>query len=167
MNKIEKLFVESVNGASIISIDTVTIPKLTGGKANLDAGTITKETIGSNVMVFQNKTTNAYQNMVNKRLEAEGKAKDFEVGPRQWGIRIKNTPFVEHKGEMYLEVIFLRNGDTQYKKNGSPILKSLINGLAVAQEEGEQGGLDNKVIIRTFKLANIKAVTVDGVKHQF
>ena len=92
---------------------------------------------------------------------------DFEVGPRQWGIRIKNTPFVEHKGEMYLEVIFLRSGSSFYKKNGLPIAKSDINGLPETKEEGEQGGLDNKVIIRTFKLSSVKAVTIDGVKHQF
>lgn len=167
MNKLEKLFIENVNGGSIISIDVETIPKLTGGKSNPDQGRITKVSTGNNVMVFQNRNSNAYENMVNRRLAAEGKDVNFTVGPRQWGTRIANTPFVEHKGEVYLEVIYLKAGDVKYKRDGVFVDKSEVIGLAEDAESGHQGGLDNKVIIRTFKFASIKAVTINSQRHTF
>jgi hypothetical protein len=167
MNKLEKLFIENVNGSSIISLDVETIPKLSGGKSNPDQGHITKETSGCNVMVFQNRNSNAYQNMVNKRLAQEGKSADFTVGPRTWGNRIKNTPFVEHKGEMYLEVICLKPGTSVFKRDGVVVDKSSVQGLADDAEGAVQGGLDNKVIIRTFKFASIKAVTINSQRYTF
>lgn len=165
MNKVEKLFVENVSGATFIALDTLTPVKLVGGKANPDQGRITKQTIGSNVMVFQNKNSNAYQNMINKRLISEGKNPEFQVGERTWGTRIKNTPFVEHNGEMYLEVIFLKCGDVTYLRDGQLVNKSDIQGLPVEQEGGNQGGLDNKVIIRSFKFSSITGVTINGAHH--
>jgi hypothetical protein len=166
MHALEKLFIENVNGSSIISIDTTTIPTLAGGKSNPDQGRIAKVSTGHNVMVFQNRNSNAYQNMINKRLIAEGKNPEFEVGPRQWGTRIKNTPFVEHKGEMYLEVIFLRSGKVSYTRDGDVCDMNTIHGLK-EDSVSEQGGLDNKVIIRTFKFSSINAVTINGQKYNF
>jgi len=103
--------------------------------------------------------------MINKRLAEEGKSSDFTVGPRTWGTRIKNTPFVEHNGEMYLEVIFLRAGDVSYHRDGVAVDKRDINGLN-EPAEGNQGGLDNKVIIRTFKFSSITAITINGSKFE-
>jgi hypothetical protein len=136
---------KNVNGASFISIDTITPVKLAGGKKNPFQGRVTKSVKGSNVMVFQNKTTNAYA---------------FEVGPRSWGERIKNTPFVEHNGQLYLEVIFLSAGERQMLVDGRPY-NGAIEGLADNEQAGEQGGLSDKVIIRTYNVANITHITVD------
>lgn len=152
---------QHVSGASFIGIDTKTAPSLTGGKKNPMQGRVTKITRGASVMVFQNKHTNAYENMVNRRLAAEGISPDFEVGPRTWGERIPNTPFVVHKGNHYLEVIFLKPGKSEYYLDGAPIDKSHIIGLP-DKPEGEQGGLENKVIIRTFAVDSIVALRVDG-----
>lgn len=157
-----KQLMSSVNGATFISIDTVTEVKLTGGKQNPLQGRVTKENVGSNVMVFQNKTTNAYENMVNKRLAQEGKG-EFTVGPRSWGHRVPNTPFVEHNGNAYLEVIFLSSGRSQYCVDGVPF-HGHIDGLPV-RSEGEQGGLENKVIIRTFNLDSIRSIVIDKQRH--
>lgn len=154
-----------VNGATFISIDTKTNVLLKGGKGNPLQGRVTKRTVGSNVMVFQNKTTNAYENMVNRRLAQEGKEITFEVGPRQWGTRLQGTPFVVHKDELYLEVIFLRPGKSEYLLDGQPVDKSQIDGLPEKPEEGEQGGLENKVIIRTYKVASIEAFTIDKQRY--
>lgn len=159
------LFTEHVNGATFISIDTKTDVTLLGGKKNPMQGRVQKSTTGSNVMVFQNKTTNAYENMVNRRLEKEGKPVVFEVGPRKWGTRIPNTPFVVHGDELYLEVIFLRAGEVQYLLDGQPVDKDTIEGLPNKPEEAEQGGLDNKVIIRTFKVSSIVGFTIDKQKY--
>lgn len=160
--KILERLLADVNGATFISIDTVTPVKLTGGKANPLQGRVTKQVNGSSVMVFSNQKTNGYEAMVNRRLVAEGKG-SFEVGPRQWGTRVPNKPFVEHNGQSYLEVIFLKPGDTQYLVDGQPF-DGAIDGLPVATS-GEQGGLDNKVFIRTINTLNVKAITVN--KHRF
>lgn len=152
---------QNVSGASFIGIDTKTVPALTGGKKNPMQGRVTKITRGASVMVFQNKHTNAYENMVNRRLASEGIDTAFEVGPRTWGERIQNTPFVEHKGNHYLEVIFLKPGKSEYYLDDQRIDKSHIIGLT-EKPEGEQGGLENKVIIRTFAVDNIIALRVDG-----
>jgi hypothetical protein len=153
--------VSGINGGSFIGIDTLTDVKLSGGKANEMQGGVQKAVVGSSVMVFSNKNSNAYENMVERRLIAEGKdPQSFELSPRTWGTRIENTPLIEHKGEYYLEVIFLKAGETSYFFNGKPIKKDLIKGLP-EKTEGEQGGLGNKVIIRTFKIQSLARITIN------
>lgn len=158
-----------VNGNTIISIDTCTNVALKGGKANPMQGRVHKIMIGGNVMVFTNKKSNGYENMVMRRLAQEGKdPASFELKPRKWGTRIEGTPFVEHKNELYLEVIFLRPGRSHYVIDGNVhIDRSAIIGLEdpVVNEE-QQGGLENKVFIRTFKIDSITAITVNGQRHE-
>lgn len=150
-----------IKGATFISIDTLTTVTLTGGKSNPQQGRITKKMEGANCMLFQNKHLNGYEQMIRRRLEQEGKNPDsFQLGERAWGTRIPNTPFVEHKGKEYLEVIFLRPGKVSYFLDGQPIDKHDVNGLKDHQE-GEQGGLNDKVIIRTFAIENITKLTID------
>jgi len=162
MNNIKTIMTENVNGATFISIDTSTDVKLLGGKKNLLQGRVRKITTGASVMVFQNKTTNAYENMVKRRLEKEGKNPgNFELGPRAWGTRLPNMPFVEHKGEYYLEVIFLSRGKTHYEVDGVITPTNQIEGLNLNNEEGRQGGLDDKVIVRTFKVSSLTKVNVN------
>ena len=157
-----KVLMDGVNGASFISIDTVTSVTLPGGKANLLQGRVTKKTTGSSVMVFQNKTTNGYENMVNRRLEEEGHSvASFTVGPRQWGQRIENTPFVEHNGQVYLEVIFLHPGETTYLLDGQPSTNPNVIPPTKSTDNWGQDGLVNKVIIRTFKVENITGITIN------
>ena len=161
-SQLEQL-IEQVNGATFISIDTETTPKLPGGKKNPNQGRITKVMTGANVMVFQNKSVNGYEAMVNRRLEKEGfTPSSFSVGPRTWGIRRPNTPFVDHNDNIYLEVIFLKAGKVSYLLDGQPTDERFEE---VAHTEGEQGGLDNKVIIRTFNVDNIKTITINGQRH--
>jgi hypothetical protein len=144
----------------------VTEVKLTGGKANPFQGRVTKRMTGASVMVFQNKKSNAYENMVNRRLEAEGKdPASFQLGERAWGTRIPETPFIEHKGQKYLEVIFLKSGSTELLVDGQPY-SDHIPGLPEEKTNADsQGGLDNKVIIRTFKLDSIKVIRVNKQEY--
>ncbi len=103
--------------------------------------------------------------MVSRRLLKEGIVEEFKLSPRKWGNRIEDTPFVEHAkdGEVkhYLEVIFLNPGTSEYFLDGKTIDKKDIIGLS-KHKESEQGGLENKVIVRTFSLDNLKAVRIDG-----
>lgn len=159
---------ESVNGASFISLTTVTdvkLNKFTAGKGsapNPHFGRIVKVTEGANVMVFSNKNVNAYDAMVKRRLEAEGKsADDFKLGPRAWGTRLEGKPVVEHNGKYYLEVIFLKPGHSYYLMDGKRIEKADIIGLPKEAEGGEQGGLENKVVIRTYAFDSIQKITIN------
>ncbi len=150
-------------GGTFVGIDTVTDVPLKGGKKNPQQGRITKETIGSTVMCFSNTNGSAYDAMVKRRLAAEGKdPESFQLGERTWGHRIAGTPFVEHKGAYYLEVIFMKAGESQYLQDGYPIAPELIEGLPEKREDNGQGGLDNKVIIRTYALDSIVAIRAMG-----
>ena len=156
---------KDVRGTGFFGIDTETPVLLRGGKANPMLGRVTKLVTGSNVMVFQNKFINGYSALVKRRLVAEGKmADDFKLGPRQWGERVPELPLIHHtkKGETqpcwYFEAIFVKAGDVQYLLDGQPIDKDKIQGMPDKPEEGEQGGLDNKVIIRSYSLDSIRTV---------
>jgi hypothetical protein len=157
---------KGISGATFIGLDTITIPTLKGGKSNAMQGKIQKVSIGNSVMIFQNKKSNAYENMVRRRLEAEGKDEaTFELKPRAWGERMPNCPIVVHtnkQGEtnFYLEVIFVKAGCSYFLFEGKPIDKKNIIGLE-DKEEGEQGGLENKVVIRSFKIDSIARITLN------
>lgn len=167
---------KGVNGASFISIDTCTIPtinKTLGGRGasaipNPHYGHVQKVMKDVVVMVFQNKNTNGYEAMVERRLLAEGKdPASFSLGPRKWGTRLENLPVVEHNGEYYLEVIFLKPGVPQYFLDGHLIDPALIQGMRVAEkDETQQGGLENQVIIRSFKFDSITRIKIDGTTFQ-
>jgi hypothetical protein len=156
-----------VSGASFVALDTITVPTLKGGKKNPHQGHVRKVMIGTSVMIFAMKNGgSAYENMVNRRLIAEGKdPSSFSLGPRKWGVRVEGTPFIEHNGQQYLEVIFLRPGKAVYELNGEVVDPGTIEGLELEKDEAEQGGLENKVIIRTFKVDSIAAITVN--KQQY
>jgi hypothetical protein len=162
---------QNVNGASFVGIDTLTDVKLKGGKGNPHQGRITKRTIGAQVMCFQNKNTNGYEAMVQRRLTAEGKdPASFELGERAWGVRVPNMPIVEHfkdgVNNYYLEVVVLNSGKTVYLLDGILISKSDIIGFnEVGTTADSQGGLENKVIIRSFKADSITQVRIDGTVY--
>lgn len=154
-----------VHGTAILSIDTITVPKLTGGKDNPMKDKVRKITIGSNVMVFAVKgDKSAYESMVKRRLAQEGKDPDsFKVSERKWGEHVPGTPFIQHNGELYLEVVFLRPGQTKYMHGVREIEKDQIIGLpSTAMKEDAQAGLDNKVQYRTIKVDSISAITYKG-----
>ena len=155
----------NLEGGTFVGLDTETQVKLKGGKKNPMQGRVTKRMEGATVMCFSNANSNAYENMVKRRLVAEGKnADDFQLGERAWGQRIAGTPFVEHNGKHYLEVIFMRAGNTVYFLDGQPIAKANIEGLEDAPEGNGQGGLDDKVVIRTFALDSVIALRANGTE---
>lgn len=158
--------VNNVSGASFIGLDTLTEVKLKGGAKNPMQGRVTKAMHGASVMVFQNKNINGYESMIQRRLAIEGKDPgSFKLGERAWGTRVPNLPIVEHlkdgETQYYLEVIFLNPGKTEYMLDGAPIQCGDIVGLQ-QHDQPYQGGLDNVVVIRTFKADSIVEMRVDG-----
>lgn len=162
----EKLrsFVEGVNGTTFVGLDTMTVPKLKGGKKNTMQGRVEKVTLGANTMIFSNTSCSGYENMVKKRMVAEGKdPAEFTVGKRAWGTRVGNSCFIEHNGKHYIEVFFISPGETQYLLDGKQIEKADVEGLTETKpSESSQGGIENKVVIRTFAVDSILAVRAKG-----
>lgn len=158
---------EAVNGMTFISIDTCVEPIMdkmldrAAGIRNPHYGRVRKEQKDSVVMVFQNKRVNGYENMVKRRLEAEGKdPESFVLSPRRWGERIPNMPLVVHNNEYYLEVIFLRPGPVQYFLDDQPVNEDRIIGLRYP-EPPEQGGLERKVQLRCFSFNSLRRIKID------
>lgn len=161
--------VAAINGATFVGMDTHTDVPLKGGRKNPMQGRVTKRMLGATVMSFQNKNFSAYEAMVKRRLVAENKPpEDFKLGERAWGVRVPNMPIVEHfkdgDTKYYLEVIAINSGAVVHYLDGAPIKKEDIIGLPERQE-GEQGGLENKVIIRTFAAESITALRIDGKEY--
>lgn len=176
---------DDINGAEFASIDTLTmvpLNKTLGGRGTGDNphhGKVFKRTEGIQVMVYTNKNSNAYENMVKRRLVKEGKdAADFVLGERAFGTRIENSCFIQHtlKGEtvpqIYLEVICIGNGPKRVEflhltdKGLVPIDRESIIGMKpeTVNPEG-QGGLDDTVVIRTFKVENVKRIRTDKKEY--
>lgn len=157
---------ENVNGNTFVGVDTRTTVKLTGGKSNPMQGRVEKVMTGANCQVFQNKTCSAYNNMVKRRLEKEGKdPEEFVLSPRIWGTRVVNMPIIEHKGQQYLELIFKTSGEVHYELDGERIDEADIEGLPAKRNYGGQGGLEDQVVIRTFKVANVVNIRIDSKEY--
>lgn len=154
--------VNGIQGCEFAAIDTETAVTLRGGKSNPLQGRVTKRQIGGRVMIFSNQNINGYAAMVERRLTAEGKdPTSFQLSARKWGQREIGTPFVNHEGNEYIEVIFLGAGEITYLVDGVEY-DGHIDGLPERKPEAEQGGLTNKVIIRTYGVESITAITCRG-----
>jgi len=175
-----------INGAEFASIDTLTmvgLNKTLGGKGtgpNPHHGKVFKRTEGIQVMVYTNKKSNAYENMVKRRLAKEGQdPEQFELSERKFGKRIEDSCFIEHTNaageyQKYLEVICIGNGPKTVEyllltdKGLVPIAKEEIIGMKAESVNPEgQGGLseENRVVIRTFKIENVKRIRTDKVEY--
>lgn len=166
-----------ISGATFASLDTQTDVKLTGGKANSQQGRIVKRCLGNRVMLFTNKRSSGYENMVKRHLEAAGlDPATFQAGKLPWGARVPETPFIEHNGNLYLQAVFLKAGDVKYYERikhdqGSyghlfqykPIEKQSIIGLNERTGSEHQGlERNSQVIVRTYAIDSIQAIRCFG-----
>lgn len=157
------VMLDKLSGNTFLGLTTETDVKLKGGKSNPLQGLVTKVTVSS-VQIFTNQNGSAYAAKVQRRHDTAGTGKTFELSPRSWGERITGTPFVTHKGEDYLEVIFNKVISTEYFICGYPVAKEHIDGLPDSKPEAHQGGLDeeDKVILRTYKLSSLREIRAFG-----
>ena len=126
--------------------------KLKGGKKNPLQGRVKKVVKNATGVIY---SAPHYEKEVNKRLAEEGKKPNFKANERKWGKRVGNLPIIEHNGTYYLEVFFTDKGDVYYTVDDEKTNKDEIEGLPEYKGEGEQGGIENKIIIRTVKFDNI------------
>lgn len=105
---------KTVKGTSFVGFDALTEMKLNktlGSRSEINPhfGNVFKLLTGQLAMAFSDKTTNAYENMVNRRLVLDQKEADFKVGQRQWGTRVDGTSFLFHTNAdgQYNEYLFV------------------------------------------------------------
>lgn len=164
--------VANISGNSFVGMDMVTTVKLKGGKANPQQGRVQKRITGASMQVFQNKGVNGYEEMVKRRLLAEGKsADDFKLSERAWGNRVDDTPIIEHSkdgiAKYYLEGIFQSPGKVEYLLDGKPVAIEDIEGMDVPKVSTTgQGGLEDKVFIRTIDATNITELRVNNTSYK-
>lgn len=106
-----------------------------------------------------------YSNAVNRQREREEKVPDFVPLRRSWGERLRGRPFVAHKGRLYLEVKVQKSIKHEYFIDGKPATEQEqeeIKSFLSKKEEGTRQQLDNPVILRDYKLENIKQVSIDN-----
>lgn len=167
--------INGVEFASIDTITTVTLNKTTGGRgtpANPHYGRVLKRCESMSVMVYTHKTSNAYENMVKRRLAKEGQdPEQFELSERKWGERVGDSCFIKHVKDgvekRYLEVIFLHGPKhVEYLLDGKRIAKEDVIGLKeAAVNPDSQGGLEDKVILRTYSVESVKRIRTDKKEY--
>lgn len=92
------------------------------------------------------------------------KPEEFVPKARRWGQRVPNTPFVEHKGQYYVE---LSVHDCLRQKfvddQGKEVSKALLEPwLTEKGEEGARQGLEKPVTLRDVKIENIVSINYAG-----
>lgn len=108
-----------------------------------------------------------YENSVNKARLKEGKEADFVAKSRKWGTHVDDTPLIEHKGEYYLEARFLGNspGVDYFIDGNTPIDKTAFESFVPEKGESKSQDLENEVVIRDFKVAGIREITLNGIRY--
>jgi hypothetical protein len=149
-----------LRGCSFISVDTTTAVSLSGGKNNPMKDRVTKVVKGQSVIVFENRNTNGFQNMINRRLISENKNPDYKVGGRVWGMKVPNTPVVEHNGQFYLEFVILSSGTVNYYLDGQSILWKDIIGTKPVTTANQN--LSSQIELRCVKVENINKIKAFG-----
>lgn len=142
---------DKINGCTFANIDAVTEP----------SNGIRKETTGIRVILFTNKKSSGYENMVKRRLAEAGKNPDnFSSGDLAWGEQVPNSPLIEHKGKVYLKCVLLAEGQSKYFIGDREISG---NGLGLRGRWPNQGlPPSDTVNVATFNLKSIKKITLMG-----
>lgn len=105
-----------------------------------------------------------YSNSLVSQAKRENVSTDFDVQPRKWGIRLPNSPLVEHKGNFYLEAKVEKVFQTRFTDvDGIELSKEdVLPFLPKKRESATQDRLEKKVYLRDFKLASIQKFAFDG-----
>lgn len=144
-----------VDGCTFASIDAVTMP----------CRGVRRVVTGESVILFTNKGGSGYEGMVKRRLEKSGKdPESFTVGDLPWGVRLKNTPFIAHKGKAYLQTILLTPGTVKYYMGTRELSPEAALGIIGDKSRGEGQGLkpSDRVICNTYMVENITAIHAMG-----
>jgi hypothetical protein len=152
---------KGLKGTTIITIDACVEPTMR--KTNNPFIGRVKKVSRVNGMVGWN-----YQNSVNNQREREGNEEEFVAHPRKWGERVQGTPFVTHKGQVYLELKVQNVQGTTYFLDNRPATDAEIEAIQAFMPKRAGSGrqqVDKAVILRDYKMSSIKAFRAFGQEH--
>ena len=164
----------NIKGATICTIDTVTVPKM-NKTGNPYFGKVVK------VARVQMQFGYDYENAVNNRLKAMGLEPNFDAMGRKWGVWVVPNKVAEHKGELYLrfytmenpnsisEVYYAINEGGKYRvANPSEVaeIKSFMPNKGESNRQSEAGLTEHQVEPREFKISSIRKIAVNGVVYE-
>lgn len=148
-----------------VNVYTYSVVKLKGGKRNPYQGKVWRATDFRNVEINSRGDAGVYKQKVEDEMRKAGEAGEFTPGKRAWGERVEGTPFIEHKGEFYLEFYPSSNPeDTSnvFYLEGEDGKVSPIEDVRTIHGY-EAGTSKPKVDIRCVKLSNINKIEVGDV----
>jgi hypothetical protein len=140
-----------IHGCTFASLDAVTVA----------CKGVQRRVSGERVILFTNKKSSGYENMVRRRLQEAGLDPDWKAGPLPWGERVPNTPMIFHKDVMYLQTIFLGGGDEKYFLGENEVDPAAfkIKPNAVRAE-------GNRVVVNTYRLESITRIKLLGEERR-
>jgi len=104
-----------------------------------------------------------YRNSVNLQRMREGNKDIFVPKPRPWGTRLPNSPFVEHKGQLYLEAKVEKSLDHHYEMpNGDIIEDSKVTPYLPQRKQSSTQQTEKEIILRDYIVENIISITMQG-----
>lgn len=153
---------EKLQHATICSIIALTSPTMrkTGNPWN-DVEVVKLSRVGGFICWTYSKSVNNQRDREQKPTNADGSVEQFVAAARQWGKRIKGSPFVEHKGSFYLEVKVQSARSPEYfnAADGIPITAdSLDPWLPKRKTEAGRQGVEKPVIVRDYRLDGIAQI---------
>jgi len=142
------------NGHSFVGLTTLTDAR--AKKTNNPYGKILKKTKLLANIGFH------YKNSLNNQAKREGKEIDFDIKPRRWGVRLPNTPLVEHKGKHYLEYKAENVQSVEYyTEQGEELTKEQVQEfLPKKSTSSTQRELTKKIILRDVAIENILSLRI-------
>ena len=150
--------IKGTKGATFITFKAETKVKL--NKSNPYFDRVTKQSEVNAQLNFN------YENAVNNRRANEGKERDFQTKGLKWGGKAHNNSVVENNGKLYLQVRVLKSLESIYQVDGKNISKDEATKIIPERKSYAAGqGVESEVIVRTYGIASIKEVTMNGIKY--
>jgi len=114
----------------------------------------------------------SYENAVNNQrvregqpLLPDGSIERFKSLPRAWGVRKIGTPFIEHKGKVYIEMMVL-NSSHQYVVDDEYINEADITSFLAPKKESSRQKTKKSIILRDYAIDNILRVKMNKVLYE-
>jgi hypothetical protein len=115
-----------------------------------------------------------YKTDVNEARKLEGIKEEFTASSRKWGKHIEgSTCLIEHETtkEKYLNCkLISKDKKVEYidgSKTTNPIPIETIQPYLPAVSPSKTQGVENQIVINTYKLSSIKEIEIDNVKYTF
>lgn len=154
---------DNVKGASFVSIDCSTEPKMNkGGRGGTPVnpyhGKIRKLNTLTGCIGFD------YESSVNRLATKEDKD-EREAKSRKWGQLTSDRLFVTHNGGFYLQMKVESSGTPRYilSDTGGTVHKEVIKDwLPKPRKSSTQADLEGEVVVRDVKMVNVKSMRFNG-----